>query len=81
MTLRTLQNGSALPALAAACMWITVASHAQNRGVYLFRMSAINSGLLPESTFTYSNQFLLYTRDQAKDNEGQTLPVTGVHSL
>src|SRR5436190_1539603 len=36
---------------------------------------------MPESTFTYSNQFLLYTRDQAKDNEGQTLRVTGNHSV
>jgi hypothetical protein len=44
-------------------------------------MSAINSGVLPESTFTYSNQFLLYTRDEAKDNEGKTLPVTGKHSV
>jgi hypothetical protein len=44
-------------------------------------MSAINSGVMPESTFTYSNQFLLYTRDQAKDNEGQTLQVTGNHSV
>jgi hypothetical protein len=42
-------------------------------------MSAINSGVMPESTFTYSNQFLLYTRDQAKDNVGQTLAVTGNH--
>ena len=24
-----------------------------------------------------SNQFLLYTRDEAKDNNGKTLPVTG----
>lgn len=44
-------------------------------------MTAINSGLLPEPTFTYANQFLLYTRDQAKDNEGRTLPVTGNHSV
>ncbi len=36
---------------------------------------------MPESTFTYSNQFLLYTRDQAKDNEGRTLPITGNHSV
>jgi hypothetical protein len=62
-------------------MCITVASHAQNRGVYPLGMSAINSGLVPESTFTYSNQFLLYTRDEAKDNEGRTLPVTGNHSV
>jgi len=44
-------------------------------------MNAINSGVLPESTFTYSNQFLLYTRDEAKGNEGQTLPVTGIHTV
>jgi hypothetical protein len=31
--------------------------------------------------FTYSNQFPVYTRDQAKDNEGRTLPVTGKHSV
>jgi hypothetical protein len=62
-------------------MWMTIPSHAQNRGVYPLGMNAINSGVLPESTFTYSNQFLLYTRDQAKDNEGNTLPVTGLHSV
>jgi hypothetical protein len=70
-----------LPVLAAACMGMTVPSHAQNRGVYPLGMTAINSGIIPESTFTYSNQFLLYTRDQAKGNEGQTLPVTGSHSV
>jgi hypothetical protein len=44
-------------------------------------MTAINSGVMPESTFTYSNQFLVYTRDQAKDNEGRSLPVKGNHSV
>ena len=78
---RTLRHGSVLPVLAAACMWISIPSHAQNRGVYPLGMSAINSGVMPESTFTYSNQFLFYTRDQAKDNEGQTLPVTGNHAV
>ena len=78
---RTIWHGSMLPALAAACMWMTIPSHAQNRGVYPLGMSAINSGVMPESTFTFSNQFLLYTRDQAKDNEGRTLPVTGNHSV
>jgi len=37
--------------------------------------------VMPESTFTYSNQLLLYTRDEAKDNQGKTLPVTGKHSV
>jgi hypothetical protein len=76
-----IRHGGVLPVLAAACMWITVVSHAQNRGVYPLGMSAINSGVMPESTLTYSNQFLVYTRDQAKDNEGQTLPVTGNHTV
>jgi hypothetical protein len=70
-----------LPVLAAACMGMTVPSHAQNRGVYPLGMTAVNAGLMPESTFTYSNQFLLYTRDEAKDNEGHTLPVTGNHTV
>src|SRR5947209_5523508 len=79
MISRTLRHLGLLPVIAAASIWITVPSHAQNRGVYPLGMSAINSGLMPESTFTYSNQFLLYARDQAKDNEGKTLPVTGNH--
>jgi hypothetical protein len=74
-------HGSVLRGLAAVCICMTDPSHAQNRGVYPLGMSAINSGVMPASTFTYSNQFLLYTRGQAKDNEGQTLPVTGNHSV
>jgi hypothetical protein len=77
----TFRRRRVLPALAAAFLWTAVPSLAQNRGVYPLGMSAINSGLMPESTFTYSNQFLVYTRDQAKDNNGQTLPVTGNHAV
>ena len=77
----TIRHGSVLSVLAAACMWTIVPSLAQNRGVYPLGMTAINSGVMPESTLTYSNQFLLYTRDQAKDNEGHTLPVTGNHAV
>ncbi len=78
---RTIRHGRVLLVLAAACLWMTIPSHAQNRGVYPLGMSAINSGLLPESTFTYSNQFLFYTRDEAKDNQGKTLPVTGNNAV
>ena len=81
MTGGTIRRGGVLPVFAAAYMWITSPSHAQNRGVYPLGMSAINSGVMSESTFTYSNQFLLYTRDQAKDNEGHTQPVTGNHTV
>jgi hypothetical protein len=81
VTGRTILPGRVLTVLTAACMWTTVPSHAQNRGVYPLGMNAINSGVLPESTFTYSNRFILYARDQAKDNEGNTLPVTGLQSV
>ncbi len=54
---------------------------AQNRGVYPLGMSALNSGITPESGFTYTNQLLFYARDQAKDDEGKTLPVTGLNTV
>ena len=44
-------------------------------------MSATNSGVTPESGFTYSNQLLFYARDQAKDDDGRTLPVTGLNTV
>ena len=56
-------------------------ARAQNRGVYPLGMSATNSGVTPESGFTYSNQLLFYARDQAKDDEGRTLPVTGLNTV
>jgi len=56
-------------------------ARAQNRGVYPLGMSAINSGVTPEPGFTYSNQLLVYTRDQAKGDSGATLPVTGINTV
>ncbi len=50
---------------------------AQNRGVYPLGMSATNSGISPPPGFTYVNQLLFYSRDHAKDDAGQTLPVVG----
>jgi len=44
-------------------------------------MSAVNSGITPEPGFTYSNQLLFYSRDQAKNNDGSTLPITGSNSV
>lgn len=49
----------------------------QNRGVYPLGMSATSSGITPEPGFTYANQFLYYYRDQSKDENGNTHPVTG----
>jgi hypothetical protein len=50
---------------------------AQNRGVYPLGMNAVNSGLMPAPGFTYTNQLLFYARDQAKADDGSTLPVSG----
>ena len=54
---------------------------AQSRGVYPLGMSATNSGVTPEPGFTYSNQLLFYSRDEVKDQNGNTLPITGSNSL
>jgi hypothetical protein len=44
-------------------------------------MSALNSGITPGPGFTYSNQLLFYSRDQAKSDDGSTLPVAGSNSV
>jgi hypothetical protein len=56
-------------------------SLAQSRGVYPLGMSALNSGITPEPGLTYSNQLLFYSRDQAKSDDGSTLPVAGSNSV
>ena len=56
-------------------------AQAQNRGVYPLGMTATNSGVTPQSGFTYSNQLLFYSRDSAKDNAGTTLPATGLNTV
>jgi hypothetical protein len=62
--------------LVAVCV-VAMQAHAQNRGVYPLGMSATNSGVTPQPGFTYVNQLLFYTRDQAKDDAGMTLPIKG----
>ncbi len=54
---------------------------AQNRGVYPLGMSATGSGLTPDPGFTYSNQLLFYARDEAKDDNGATLPASGTNGV
>jgi hypothetical protein len=56
---------------------IPMLTNAQNRGVYPLGMRATNSGVTPQPGFTYVNQLLFYTRDHAKDDAGNTLPITG----
>ncbi len=55
--------------------------HAQNRGAYPLGMSATNAGVTPVAGFTYSNQLLFYSRDEAKDNDGATLPNPGRNAV
>jgi hypothetical protein len=43
---RTIRHGRVLAALVAACMWMTVLSHAQNRGVYPLGMGCVANGIL-----------------------------------
>ena len=45
----------------AVCELISSAS-AQVRGVYPLGMTATNSGVTPQAGFTYTNQFLFYSR-------------------
>ena len=44
-------------------------------------MNAVNSGLMPAPGFTYTNQLLSYARDEAKANDGSTLPITGSNTV
>ena len=46
---------------------------AQVRGVYPLGMTATNSGVTPDAGFTYSNQLLIYSRNQFKGPDGETL--------
>ena len=74
--------GKKLRLRAVAAVWALAVSmpmpaQAQNRGVYPLGMSATSSGVTPSAGFTYVNQLLFYSRDHAKDDAGNTLPVTG----
>ena len=55
-------------------------AEAQNRGVYPLGLSALNSGVMPESRFTYSNLFLYYSRNKSKGPDGE-VRATGSNSV
>ena len=60
--------------IATACMLLAaIRTQAQNRGVYPLGMTATNSGVTPPAGFTYSNQLLYYSRNEAKDDLGNTV--------
>ena len=56
-------------------------AQAQSRGVYPLGMTSTNSGITPASGFTYSNQLLFYYRNESKDENGVTKPVTGSNTV
>src|ERR1700740_343507 len=65
----------------ALAVWELVSSaSAQVRGVYPLGMTATNSGVTPEAGFTYSNQFLFYSRSELKDANGM-VTATGQNSV
>ena len=55
-------------------------AQAQNRGVYPLGMSATGSGIMPAAGFSYSNQFLFYSRDRSVDAGGEVV-TTGSNSV
>ncbi len=79
---RSLPRSQGVTLLASICVLnLPMSAHAQNRGVYPLGMSATNSGVTPPPGFTYSNQLLFYSRDEAKSNDGSTLSITGNNSV
>lgn len=71
---------SALLRLLFFIAMVSLSAASQVRGVYPLGMSATNSGVTPESGISYVNQFLFYSRDQAKGPNGEVL-ATGQNSV
>jgi hypothetical protein len=67
-------------ALSTLCLLYASNAPAQVRGVYPLGMTATNSGVTPASGFTYSNQLLIYSRNQFRGPEGEIL-ATGNQSV
>ena len=60
--------------LGIASLVLTVCSaSAQNRGVYPLGMNAMNSGATPAAGLTYTNLFILYSRNESRGEDGELL--------
>ena len=71
----------AVVVLVAVANFVVLTSlRAQVRGVYPVGMSATNSGVTPEPGITYSNLFILFSRDEEKGSHGEIL-ATGQNSI
>jgi hypothetical protein len=73
-------NVRSVLAMLAYLLIASAQASAQVRGVYPLGMSATNSGITPEAGFSYSNQLLIYTRDEFKGPKGELL-ATGRQSV
>jgi len=71
--------GAGLRIVACALIWLAQ-TQAQVRGVYPLGMGATNSGVTPESGFTYSNLLAIYSRNQLRGPQGEILE-TGKQSV
>src|SRR6187399_3025850 len=71
----------AFRAIACCVLFVAASAEAQNRGVYPLGMSSINSGMTPKPGFTYVNQLLFYSRDHARDDNGNSFGVTGENDV
>ena len=64
----------------ACALLVAGPADAQNRGTYPLGMSATNSGVTPDSGFTYVNQLLFYGRDEQRGPDGEP-QATGNNSV
>jgi hypothetical protein len=69
-----------LALVAVANVVLLTPAQAQVRGVYPVGMNATNSGVTPEAGITYSNLFVLFSRDEEKGPHGEIL-ATGQNSI
>jgi len=76
----TLVRGFSAGLVAFCAITASASIQAQNRGVYPLGMSATNSGVTPESGFTYANLFLFYSRDSSRGPNGEVL-ATGQNAV
>jgi hypothetical protein len=77
---RTLKASGLLFSVLVCLLTGSAEARAQVRGVYPLGMSATNSGVTPESGFSYANQLLFYSRNELKGPRGELI-ATGRQSV
>ena len=73
-------RGLSIVLSALSALLVARPADAQNRGVYPLGMSATNSGVTPDSGFSYVNQLLFYSRNESRGPEGDPV-ATGNNSV